>query len=121
MSMRKRLVRPASLPLLPLRGLVIFPGVVLHFDVGRKKSVAALNEAMGMDQTIFLVAQKAIDDDDPALDALHEVGVVATVRQVLRLPGNNIRVVVEGLYRASVTEVLHTETFTMVASFLRIR
>ena len=96
MSIRKHVIHMETLPLLALRGLVVFPGMLLHFDVGRKKSILALNEAMGGDQTIFLVTQKDIADDDPDQSQLYSVGVVAKIRQVLKLPGDSLRVLVEG-------------------------
>lgn len=74
MSIRKHVIHMETLPLLALRGLVVFPGMLLHFDVGRKKSILALNEAMGGDQTIFLVTQKDIADDDPDQSQLYSVG-----------------------------------------------
>lgn len=92
--------RIAMLPLLPLRGLVVFPGTVLSFDVGRKKSSAALKAAMERDQLIFAVAQKEIYIEDPEVGDLYEVGCVVKVRQVLKIADNAVRVLVEGLYRA---------------------
>ncbi|MCI8496670.1 MAG: endopeptidase La [Clostridiales bacterium] len=97
------------MPMLALRGLVLFPGMTLHFDVGRKKSVIALNEAMQNGQLIYLVTQKDIRDNDPTPEDLYKVGVVAQIRQVLRVPGDTIRVLVEGIYRARAAEVLETE------------
>ena len=86
-----------SFPVIPLRGLVMFPDMVLHFDVGRKKSVAALKAAMNADQKIFLVSQKDAAVDDPGLDDLFGVGVICSVRQMMRIPGSeNMRVVAEG-------------------------
>lgn len=111
MEIKKRISRYATLPLLALRGLVIFPDMILHFDVGRKKSLLALNEAMSADQTIFLVTQRDLRDDEPDADALYNIGVVARVRQVLRLPGDNVRVLVEGLYRARLQDITGTEPF----------
>ena len=104
MGIKKRVARVAELPLLALRGLVVFPGMLLHFDVGRKKSILALNEAMSGDQTIFLVSQTDIAVDDPRPEHLYDVGVVAKVRQVLKMPGDTLRVMVEGVYRAKVRE-----------------
>ena len=106
MGIKKHVLRTETLPLLALRGLVVFPGMLLHFDVGRKKSILALNESMGQEQTILLVTQKELTDDDPGEDGLYTVGVVAKVRQVLKLPGDNLRVLVEGLYRARVREFI---------------
>ena len=88
------------LPMLALRGMVIFPKTVMHFDVGRKKSVIALNTAMAGDQLIYLAAQKDIRVEDPQGDDLYPVGVVAEVRQVLKMPNDTLRVLVEGKYRA---------------------
>lgn len=97
---------PKQMPMLALRGLVLFPGEMLHFDVGRTKSIAALNQAMADDQTIFLVAQRNLRDDDPAKEDLYEIGCVAKVKQILKLPGDAIRVVVEGEYRAVLINLL---------------
>ena len=96
------------MPTVALRGLVVFPNMFIHFDVGREKSINALRKAMDTDQEIFLVTQKDISVDDPAYDELYEIGVVASVKQVLKLPGKsgNVRVAVEGLYRARLTEGL---------------
>ncbi len=99
------------LPLLPLRGLSCFPSVNLHFEVGRKKSVAALNHAMEHGRRIFLVTQKNILDEDPSADALYSVGCVARIAQVLRLPDGGVKVLVEGLYRATFTDVIDKNGF----------
>ena len=85
-----------TMPVLALRGLMVFPHMVLHFDVGRPKSVAALQEAMMNDQKIFLVAQKDVDDPDPTPENLCTVGTIANIRQVMNLPGDSLRVLVEG-------------------------
>ncbi len=103
--------RMLNLPLLVLRGLVCFPDSVIHFDVGRLKSVAALNEAMERDQYIYLVTQKDINCDDPGIADLYRMGVVAKVRQIVKLPQDNFRIIVEGRYRATVAEVLQTEPY----------
>ena len=92
--------RITMLPLLPLRGLVVVPGTVLSFDVGRKKSSAALKAAMERDGLIFAVAQKEVYVEDPEEGDLYEVGCVVKVRQVLKVAENAVRVLVEGLYRA---------------------
>ncbi len=94
------------MPTVALRGLVVFPDMFIHFDVGRDKSINALKKAMDTDQEIFLVTQKDISADDPDYDELYEIGVVASVKQVLKLPGKNgnVRVAVEGLYRAKLIE-----------------
>ncbi len=101
------------LPVLPLRGMVLFPETMLHFDVSREKSVLAMNKAIKEDQMIFLVAQKNIVDEEVSVKSLCKVGVVAVVRQVLKQSGNEIRVLVEGKYRAKISDVLQTEPFIM--------
>ncbi len=108
---KKRRTEPVSLPMLPLRGLMVFPHMVLHFDVGRKKSIAALEQAMMADQKIFLVAQREIDVDDPSIDDIYHVGTVASIKQVLKLPGDNIRVLVEGKNRAILRAVTQEEPY----------
>ncbi|HZK35280.1 MAG TPA: endopeptidase La [Bacillota bacterium] len=92
------------LPLLPLRGLTIFPYMVLHFDVGRAKSIAALEAAMVNNQEIFLVTQKDSKIEDPELDEIYEVGTVSKIKQMLKLPGDTVRVLVEGLERGKILE-----------------
>ena len=90
-----------SMPLLPLRGISVFPGMVLNFDVERKISVAALNRALAEDQMIFLVAQRDIATDDPQKEDLFLIGTVCRLKQLLRVPGGSatIRVMVEGVSR----------------------
>ena len=94
------------LPVIALRGLTVFPGAVLHFDVGREKSVRALDRAMNTNQRVFLVTQNDITTDDPDFDALCPVGTVAKVKQVLRLPGESIRVLIQGETRGRVNTVI---------------
>ena len=89
-----------TIPAISLRGLVIFPSMVLHFDVGRERSVAALKAAAAGDGKIFLVAQKDAGDTDPTNENIYNVGVVAEIRQLLSTPDGSTRVLVEGLYRA---------------------
>ncbi len=113
-TIKKRVARIKTLPLLALRGLVVFPEMVLHFDAGRKKSIAALTHAVEADQTLFLVTQRRMQDEDPATEDLYPVGVVVKIRQILRLPGDGLRVMVEGLYRARVLSFLQTEPFAQV-------
>ena len=106
---KKKRTQPVTLPMLPLRGLMVFPHMVLHFDVGRKKSIAALEQAMLGDQKIFLVAQRDIDVDDPTVDDIYHVGTIAAIKQVLKLPGDNSRVLVEGKSRAMLRAVTQEE------------
>ncbi len=95
-----------SMPMLILRGMVVFPGMLLHFDVGRKKSIAAINKAMETNQTIFLVTQKDVSVEEPKLNELYKIGCVAVVKQILKASGDTIRVMVEGVYRATIDNVL---------------
>ena len=108
---KKKRTQPVSLPMLPLRGLMVFPYMVLHFDVGRKKSVAALEQAMLGDQRIFLVAQRDMEIDDPDVNDIYHVGTIAVIKQVLKLPGDNIRVLVEGKNRAILRAVTQEEPY----------
>ena len=105
------MIYAGKMPVLALRGLAIFPEQTVHFDVGRVKSVLALEEAMKGDQLLFLVPQKNIMDDDPDLSRLFTIGTVAKVKQILKAQNDNIRVLVTGLRRARVTEVLQTNPF----------
>lgn len=96
-----------EIPTVALRGLVVFPDMRLHFEVGRQKSIAAFRAAVTENQKIFLVTQKSIACEDPTEEDLFPVGVLATVKQIIKSPDNkNIRVVVEGICRASATEFL---------------
>lgn len=90
----------ARLPVLPLRGLTAFPNMIIHFDVGRMMSIRALEASMKNAQRIFLTAQRELKTDTPSPGDLYQIGTVCVVRQILRLPGDNIRVLVEGRSRA---------------------
>lgn len=85
-----------SLPMVALRGMTIMPEMVVHFDVSREKSIAAIQEAMAGDQKIFLVAQKSIETDDPIQEDVYEVGTVGTIKQIMKLPKHIVRVLVSG-------------------------
>ena len=98
------------LPVLPLRDVVVFPHVVIPLFVGREKSIRALDLAMKADKRIMLIAQKDEAEEDPSVDSLHEVGGVANILQLLRLPDNTVKVLVEGAERARVARYLETET-----------
>ncbi len=112
MIIRKREFEMETLPLLALRGLVVFPDNSVHFDVGRVKSIAAIGECMQHDQTVFLVTQRDVTVDDPtSKHQLYTIGVVAKVCQVLRSQGDTLRVMVEGLYRARLLQVTQTEPY----------
>ncbi len=100
-----------KLPILALRGLAVFPGQTVHFDVGRAKSVQALEAAMKQEQKILLIPQKDMLIDDPKLVDLYPIGTVATVKQVLKTQGENLRVLVTGLRRARITELNQSEPY----------
>ena len=94
-----------TLPMIPLRGITIFPYMVLHFDVGREKSIASLDEAMLKNQEIFLVPQKESKTENPGKDDLLEIGTLCVIRQLLKLPGNTVRVLVEGISRGKIITI----------------
>ena len=100
-----------KLPVLALRGLAVFPGQSVHFDVGRMKSVRALEQAMKDGQYIFLVPQKNIVDDDPGLDALYSIGTVAKVKQILKPQGETLRVLINGICRGRIAELYQSEPY----------
>lgn len=104
---------PAVMPALALRGLTIFPNMMLHFDVGREASIKALDESMTSGQPIFLVAQRDMAVEEPKEADLYRVGTISTVRQILRLPGGNVRVMVEGVSRGRLQSLVQiTPYFT---------
>ncbi len=99
------------LPVLALRGLTVFPGQTVHFDIGRTKSLKALDTAMRGDQLIMLIPQKDIVCDDPDASGLYPIGTVARVKQVLKNQGDNLRVLVNGICRAKVSDMEQTEPY----------
>ena len=99
------------LPLIPLRGISIFPHMVIHFDVGREKSVQALEKSMMDDSLILLCTQINPKLEEPTTDDFYHVGTIAKVKQMLKLPGGSIRVLVEGLNRGKVKKVVQTEPY----------
>jgi ATP-dependent Lon protease len=111
--MEKRMKK--TLPLLPLRGILVFPYMVVHLDVGREKSVKALEEAMLQERKIFLATQTDMQTDDPGKEEIYRVGCVAELKQLLKLPGGTIRVLVEGLRRGEIVEYLAEEPFYRVS------
>ena len=100
-----------TLPLIPLRGITIFPFMVLHFDVGREKSIVSLDEAMLKNQEIFLVPQKDSKVENPTKEDLMTIGTVCVIRQLLKLPGNTVRVLVEGISRGRIISVKEEPSF----------
>lgn len=109
MSINKK--ETIDLPMIPLRGLSVFPYMVLHFDVGREKSISALEEAMVNDQLIFLSAQKNAETDIPTADDFYSIGCVAKIKQMLKLPGDAIRVLVEGISRGIIEEIISEDPY----------
>ncbi|MBD3266421.1 endopeptidase La, partial [bacterium] len=103
-------------PLLPLRDVVIFPGMIIPLFVGRPKSVAALEAGMQGDKRIILVAQKKMEVDDPAPKDLYEVGTIINVLQLLKLPDGSIKVLIEGMQRVKITDYLTDDPFYIVSS-----
>ena len=102
---------PVIMPALALRGLTVFPNMLLHFDVGRESSIKALDEAMTSGQTIFLVAQRELAVENPQEGDLYAVGTISNVRQILRLPGDNVRVMVEGVSRGRLCQLVETNPY----------
>lgn len=102
------------IPLLPLRGLLVFPYMVIHLDVGREKSVSAIDEAMLHDRELFLVTQREAQTDEPREDDIYQVGTIAEIKQLLKLPGGTFRVLVEGLRRARIKQYVSSEPFIQV-------
>lgn len=114
----------SRMPMVALRDVIVFPNMSLHFEVGREKSVAALEAAMAGDQIIFLAAQKDKEISDPEPEDIYEVGTIARIKQILKLPGDIIRVLVKGEERAKIVEYtqntpyLEVETETLVSDFV---
>ena len=102
---------PITMPVLALRGLVVYPKMMVHFDVGREASVKAVEEAMSTNSPVFLVAQKDIRVEEPEKKDLFSAGTIAQVRQILRLPGKTVRVMVEGQRRAVLRTMTQTEPY----------
>lgn len=108
---KKAVLKTQSLPAIALRGLVLFPKMVLHFDIGRDKSILALNNAMENGRKVFLTAQKDVQNDSPTYKDLYQVGVVAQIQQIIKVQGSGLRVMAEGLYRAKMMKVTQEQPF----------
>ncbi|CEQ13375.1 ATP-dependent protease La [[Clostridium] sordellii] len=104
-----------ELPLIPLRGLAIFPYMILSFDVGREISLKALDEAMADDEMIFLTAQKDSSIDNPTEEDYYHTGTICKVKQLVKLPGEGVRVLVEGISRGTITEFMQEDPYIKVA------
>ncbi len=104
-------IEKKTLPLIPLRGLSMFPHMVVHFDVGRDKSINALDKAMLDDSNILLCTQKDAKVNDPSIEEFYQLGTVAKVKQMLKLPGGTIRVLVEGINRGKIVNIVQEEPY----------
>lgn len=102
-------------PVLPLRGLLVYPTMILHVDVGRERSIAALNEAMIREEKLFLSVQRDMNLEKPNMSDLYDVGIIAKVKQMVKLPNDTMRVLVEGLQRAIWDDFNHLDTFDEVS------
>ena len=100
-----------TMVLLPLRGVLVFPYMIIHLDVGREKSINALEQVMMQDRMIMLATQKDAQNDKPQPGDIYESGTVAEIKQLLKLPGGTMRVLVEGLHRAKVTRFVREEPY----------
>jgi ATP-dependent Lon protease len=105
------MIERRNLPLIPIRGIGIFPNTVLHFDIGREKSINALEEAMLEDSDIFLTVQKVADLESPNEGDFYEIGVICKIKQMIKMPGDNIRVLVEGKNRAKIVSITQTDPY----------
>ena len=102
------------MPSVSLRGMVILPGMIIHFDISKPHSIHAVEEAMQKDEKIFLVTLKNNDAQEPVQEDFYEVGVIAKIKQLIRMPNNIVRVLVEGLERAGLQEIVDRTDFYMV-------
>ena len=109
-------MQPLCLPVLPLRGVVVFPQNTLNLDVGREKSSKAIEYAMKHNRKIFIVSQKEVQEDNLSFENLYRVGVVAEIQQVVRSRNEKVRIMVEGLYRAVITEELADSPFFTITA-----
>ena len=99
---QKKMENQLNYPLIALRGITVFPGMILHFDLNRKKSIAAVNAAMSNKQEVVVSCQKLTETDEPGMEDLYPEGTIVEIKQVTKLPGNLMRVMVEGKYRATI-------------------
>ncbi|HCO29524.1 MAG TPA: endopeptidase La, partial [Lachnospiraceae bacterium] len=109
--MEEKMMETLKMPMIALRGTVVFPKTVVHFDVSREKSVQAVENAMKGEQLVFLSAQMDDSIEDPKREDIYSLGVVAKIKQIIKLPGNVIRVLVEGENRARLVELLEEEPY----------
>jgi len=103
-----------KMPIIPLRGFLIFPNMIINFDVSRKKSIKAIEKAMVDDQIIFLGVQKDVHKEKPKQDDIYEFGTLAKIKQIIKLPANNVRILVEGLNRSKIINYYEDSSFDLV-------
>ena len=103
-----------NLPAIPLRGITIFPNMIIHFDVGREKSISALEESMLKDSKIFLVSQIDPEIEDPKRNEIYSIGTICKIKQILKLPKGVTRVLVEGVERAAIIDLIDDKKFMEV-------
>ena len=111
MSKEKNETAASTMPVIALRGLTVFPNVLIHFEVARDASVKALEEAITAGSSVFLVGQKDISVEAPEQKDLYTVGTISNIRQILRMPGDNVRVMVEGQKRGRLVQILQKEPY----------
>ncbi|MGI5963113.1 MAG: endopeptidase La [Lawsonibacter sp.] len=114
MSNEQTEIKVSTMPAIALRGLTVFPSVLIHFEVAREMSIKALEEAMTEGSPVFLVGQKDISVEAPEQEDLYTVGTISNIRQILRMPGDNVRVMVEGQSRGRIQHLIHTQPFLEV-------
>lgn len=99
------------IPAVALRGTLVMPDMIMHFDISRSRSIKAVEKAMLLDQKIFLVAQRDVNEEEPGIDDVYKIGTIGTIKQVIKLPNNLIRVLVSGITRAQLSEFTMTEPY----------
>ena len=109
-----------NVPVLPLRGIVVFPKMMLHLDVGRKKSINAIRHAMDGEQLIFASAQFDAAESNPEVNDLYQMGVMCRVVQMVKQPEGTIRIILEGLYRADIKYIVDNNSY-LCADVMRIK
>ena len=121
MSEAENMTRPGvTYPTLALRGLVVFPGMLLQFDVGRKKSVLAVQKAMESDQLIFLVTQTSLSENEPTADDLYKVGTIARVKQLVRHGEDELKIFVGNIYKFTALPGLSSDSYAVkISSIIR--
>lgn len=100
-----------NMPAVALRGLTILPGMIAHFDVSRERSLRAVEEAMEQNQKIYLVTQRNVDSEDPTQEDLYQMGIVADIKQVVRLQNDVVRILVDGISRAALLGFTDNEKY----------